>query len=438
MADAGDDSMALVPARPDSSAVETPRTRTRRQKWDVEYARYFGTPRRDPSAPPPPGLRHITRGIHRHQGTWLPASSPAALCVSRPTLSSAVPVLTVSIGDVVFEEHFVSILNFSWPQVMCVTQCPIRGSRVVFMSFCDKSKQKFAVRFPQLCDAESFLNCVKECPCETMDIIPSGSDYVCEDSSASEYIASNGLHHRPDDASSFEEQASDHMIEAPTMSYHEEWDLPVLEPLSANNTNNSYSGFPPSFSQMLTNFSTENEQDAEESYPVGTTNHASQEVYALDTSHDVAPEETTADKGMDVGEGIDTSILTGDIMTRVKTYMADDSFNAQVRAMVLRLVLWEEPGNCDVGQHGRMALKLGKRTQVLNRLEGLLGCGENLNFTLPFLGRRGGHGRAKRAAVPARAGDCTARRRRAVASPIWPCILLWAGELPDGDRKISS
>lgn len=39
------------------------------------------------------------------------------------------------------EEHFVSILNFSWPQVTCVTQCPISGSRVVFVSFCDKSKQ---------------------------------------------------------------------------------------------------------------------------------------------------------------------------------------------------------------------------------------------------------------------------------------------------------
>ncbi|RLM55286.1 hypothetical protein C2845_PM10G12080 [Panicum miliaceum] len=368
MADAGDDSRALVPARPRAYAVAPLRTRTPplRQKWEVEYARYFGTPRRDPSAPPPPGLRHITRGIQRHQGTWLPASSPAALCISCPTLPSAVPVLTVSIGDVVFvrtecpslhpflvytrvEEHFVSILNFSWPQVTCVTQCPIRGSRVVFMSFCDKSRQiqKFAVRFPQLCDAESFLNYVKECSCETMDIIPSGSDYVCEDSSASEYIASNGLHHRPDDASSFEEQASDHIIEAPTMSYHEEPDLPVIEPLSSSNTNYSYSGFPPSFSQMLTNCSTENAQDTEEPYPVGTTNHAPQEVYALDTSHDgkdnlnficelihfdfsavaVATEEMTADKGTDAGEGIDTSILTGDIMTRIKTYMADDSFN---------------------------------------------------------------------------------------------------------------
>lgn len=106
-------------------------------------------------------------------------------------------------------------------------------------------------------------------------------------------------------------------------------------------------------------------------------------MYALDNSHDgkdnlnficeliridifppliyvsavaVATEETTADKGMDAGEGIDTSVLTGDIMARIKvsfslkvlwlvfpvvkylcpvkscvlrlqTYMADDSFN---------------------------------------------------------------------------------------------------------------
>lgn len=65
---------------------------------------------------------------------------------------------------------------------------------------------------------------------------------------------------RPDDASSFEVQASDHMIEAPPMRYHEEPDLPIVEPLGASNTNSSYSGFPPSFSQMLTNCSTENEQ----------------------------------------------------------------------------------------------------------------------------------------------------------------------------------
>ncbi|WVZ74069.1 hypothetical protein U9M48_022296 [Paspalum notatum var. saurae] len=330
MAD-GDASKAMVLARPAASALAPPRTPRQRQKWVVEYARYFGTPGRDPSTPPPSGLRHITRGAHRHHGTWLPASSPAALCFSRPSLPSVVPVVSVSIGDVVFEEHFVSILNFSWPQVTCVTQCPIRGSRVVFMSFCDKSKQiqKFAVRFPQLCDAELFLKCVKECSCETVDIIQSGSDYVYEDSSASKYIASNELHRRPNDTSSFEEQASDHMIEGPPMSYHEEPYQPVLVPLSASNTDNSFSGFPPCFSQMLTNCSTADDQDTEEPCPAATTNHAPQEVYAENNSQDVAvaTEQTTADKGMVADGGIDTTILTGDMMARIKTYMADSSFN---------------------------------------------------------------------------------------------------------------
>lgn len=68
---------------------------------------------------------------------------------------------------------------------------------------------------------------------------------------------------RPDDASNFEEQSSDHAIdESSLMSYHEEPDQPVLEPLSASNASNSYSAFPPSFSQMLTNCSIDYEQGA--------------------------------------------------------------------------------------------------------------------------------------------------------------------------------
>lgn len=328
MADAADSSMALVHSSLADSVLTSPRTLRQGQKWEVEYARYFGTPRRDPTAAPPSGLRYIMRGVHRHQGTWIPASCPASLCVCHPSLPSAVPVLTISIGDVVFEEHFVSILNFSWPQVTCVTQCPIRGSRVVFVSFCDKFKQiqKFAVRFPQPCDAESFLSCV-ECSCGssgTMDIIPFGSDYVCEDSSASEYIVSNGLHHRLDDASNLEEQCSDHTIDEPPMNYHEETDQPVLEPLSASNTSNN-SAFPPSFNQMLKSCSID--YDQEEPCPLAASNHVLQEVYVLDTSHDVANEERTAGKGMDAAEGVDASILTYDLMARIKTYMADESFN---------------------------------------------------------------------------------------------------------------
>ncbi|XP_062232738.1 protein POOR HOMOLOGOUS SYNAPSIS 1 isoform X3 [Phragmites australis] len=448
MAAAGDSSRALIPSRAASAAPP----RLRRQKWEVEYARYFATPQRDPSTPPPPGLRNIIRGKLRHQGTWLPAASPALLCVSRPGLPFAVPILTVSIGDVAFEEHFMSILNFSWPQVTCVTQCPIRGSRVVFVSFCDKSKQiqKFAVRFPQLSDAESFLNCVKECSSKTMDIIPSGSDYMCEDSSATEYIASKGLHHRPDDASSFEEPASDHVTEAPALSYHKEPERPVLEPLLARNIDNIYSGFPPSFTHMLTNCSTESEK--EEPYPV-TTNHASQEVYAVDTSHDiaVATKETTAEKGRDTGEGIDASKVTGDIMARIKTYMTDESFHGYGhdrqnlmcwcnRSTISGSACYGAAAGAERGIWS-VAHQPGERTQVFNCQQGygtyclLLGCGESMNVSLPF---RGGHGRAKRATVPALAGDCSARRRRVLASPIRPCILLRAGELCDDSESMES
>lgn len=85
-----------------SRAEEAAWGKRRRQRWEVEFARYFAKPRRAPSTPPPPGLRYISRGKQLHQGTWLLAASPAALCISRPTHSFAARVLTVSIGDVVY------------------------------------------------------------------------------------------------------------------------------------------------------------------------------------------------------------------------------------------------------------------------------------------------------------------------------------------------
>ncbi|XP_037461094.1 protein POOR HOMOLOGOUS SYNAPSIS 1-like isoform X4 [Triticum dicoccoides] len=333
---AGDDGWARLTSRSDSAEGQG-----RRQEWEVEFARYFASPLRDtsPPPPPPPGVRYVTSATDCHPGAWLPAATPAALRVSRSSHPSAAPVLTVSVVGVVFEEHFVSILNFSWPQLTCGGQCPGSGSRVLFVSFCDKSKQiqKFALRFPQLSDVESFLNCVKECLGDTMDIASSGCDYICEDSSSrSEYIASNELPH------SFEEPASDHRTEAPALCYHEEPDLPVSEPLLTSNIDNINSGFPLSFTEMLTNLSTETKyalcmygSDAVDLHQLGGTDHP-QEVFTQDTCHDVFPSmaaacnENTADKETDTSKStkeIDTSKSTSDIMARIKTYMADESFH---------------------------------------------------------------------------------------------------------------
>jgi hypothetical protein len=66
--------------------------------------------------------------------------------------------------------------------------------------------------------------------------------------------------HGPGYVSSFEEPASDHRTEAPALCYHEEPDQPVFQPPIATNTDNINSGFLHSSTEMLTNFSTENEK----------------------------------------------------------------------------------------------------------------------------------------------------------------------------------
>ena len=71
-----------------------------------------------------------------------------------------------------------------------------------------------------------------------MDIMPSGSDY----------IPSNGLQYRPDEAVSFEEPTSDHRTDAPAVGYHMEPDQPVLQSPIATNINSIYSGFPEGYS----------------------------------------------------------------------------------------------------------------------------------------------------------------------------------------------
>ncbi|KAI4975225.1 hypothetical protein ZWY2020_048832 [Hordeum vulgare] len=349
----------------------------RRQEWEVEFARYAAPPLRDTSTPPPPGVRCATSATDCHPGSWLPVATPAAVRVSRSSHPSAAPVLTVSVVGVVFEEHFVSILNFSWPQFTCGGQCPGSGSRVVFVSFVDKSKQiqKFALRFPQLSDVESFLNCVKECLGDTMDIKSSGCDYVCEDSSSrSEYIASNELPY------SFEGPASDHRTEQPALCYHEESELPVSEPLLPSNLDNINSGFPLSFTEMLKNLSTETEHalciygsDAEDLHQLAGTDHPQgvmyggsdgedlhqltgtdhpqevkyggsgaedlhqltgidhpQEAFTQDACHDAGSNGNTADKETGTSKStneIDTSKPTSDIMARIKKYLADESFH---------------------------------------------------------------------------------------------------------------
>ncbi|XP_038982951.1 protein POOR HOMOLOGOUS SYNAPSIS 1 isoform X2 [Phoenix dactylifera] len=247
------------------------------EQWEVEFSRFFNFPRR-PSLLPP-GLRPLPKGKLRSNGTWITSASPALLRVLK-SHASAAPVLSVSVNGNV---HI----------------------------------QKFAVRFPACCDAEKFLNFVKECSRDIMDIMPPGSDFVCENSSPSEFIASNGLHYRFDGESSFEEPVMTCAPEMPALSYNEEQTECSLRPVVANNIDTIFSGLPPSFTELLTNCSTDTEKVQK---LTANTDPASQNGgYPLDPSSHGIADAAKQPNSMEVEET--------DLKTQIAKYMSDASFH---------------------------------------------------------------------------------------------------------------
>ncbi|PWA56529.1 PHS1-like protein [Artemisia annua] len=137
--------------------------------WQVQYAHFFNCPadvsssgrRRHPSLVP---------HMKRNKGTWLSSFTSLAYlrlftdCGGDYDDDCGRVVLTVTLVDHVVEEHYISKLHFTWPQVACLSGFPARGSKVVFMSYKDRVGQihKFAVRFVTLYETERFINSIKE------------------------------------------------------------------------------------------------------------------------------------------------------------------------------------------------------------------------------------------------------------------------------------
>lgn len=142
-----------------------------------------------------------------------------------------------------------SNLYFSWPQVSCVAECPVRGSRVVFMSYKDGSAQveKFAVRFSTSATAEAFMNSMKECPRDTMDLAD-----TCETQSALELVASNGMDSRCQEEG-YEERITTSIPEISVVTSNEEEPRTPLQSLPASNNQAILSSLPPDFLDLLTN-----------------------------------------------------------------------------------------------------------------------------------------------------------------------------------------
>ncbi|KAB1207861.1 hypothetical protein CJ030_MR7G004117 [Morella rubra] len=180
-------------------------------QWEVQFARFFGYPPLSSTcpdlAPLPPSFRK-----RRPQGTWVTSSSSAFLRLVNDTSNSDV-ILTVCLREMILEEHHVSKLHFSWPQVSCVSGFPIRGIRSVFVRvffftsrplnyFTSSQIQKFALRFSTIYETEIFINALKEILKDVTDIEPLKSDFGSEILSQSEFMSSNQYANRASEESS--------------------------------------------------------------------------------------------------------------------------------------------------------------------------------------------------------------------------------------------
>ncbi|KAK7318256.1 hypothetical protein RJT34_02955 [Clitoria ternatea] len=170
-----------------------------REQWEICFARFipFPVPITSTSSsdllPLPPRLRN-----RPPRGTWISSSSATFLRLSDL-------ILTVSFNAKLLEEHYVSNLSFSWPQVSCVPGLPARGIRTVLVTYTDSlgQIQKFAMRFSSIYETQSFINALKEILKDEQEPEPLNTDFGSEISSQSEFMSSNKHSHRACDGLSF-------------------------------------------------------------------------------------------------------------------------------------------------------------------------------------------------------------------------------------------
>lgn len=143
------------------------------------------------------------------------------------------------------------------------------------MSFrdCTGQIQKFAVRFSASAAAEAFMNAVKDCLRCRNDIGHAGSDFVCENSAVSEFITSSGLHNSYDEESTYEAPIATVVPEFPALTFGNDETPSPPQPSLDSNVESIFSGFPPSFTDML-NSCTADHQKSEQTEKINVSSQS--------------------------------------------------------------------------------------------------------------------------------------------------------------------
>ncbi|XVF02520.1 hypothetical protein REPUB_Repub04eG0182500 [Reevesia pubescens] len=227
---------------------------TIKEHWQVHFARFITYPSLPSTCPtlvPLPKNRRYRAPL----GNWIATAFPAASLQIINDRSISETILAVCLSGKILEEHYISKLHFSWPQVQCIPEFPARGSRAVFVSYKDSAEeiQKFALRFSTLHEAESFMNALKENLKGGVEIEPLNIDFG----------SSNGLPSRANQELSDVTHADFYTPQmAPSLSYEIEQQSFDEDAMLNHYSEGIFPALPPSFTSLLTNCCSTAEQDA--------------------------------------------------------------------------------------------------------------------------------------------------------------------------------
>ncbi|XP_023538055.1 protein POOR HOMOLOGOUS SYNAPSIS 1 [Cucurbita pepo subsp. pepo] len=235
-----------------------------RDQWEVQFSRFVCYPSttstsNDTDTDTNTNLRPLLLNARNRppRGTWISSSSTAVLQLLHHCSASDL-ILAVRFRDKILEEHYLSKLHFSWPQMCCISGFPARGTRTIFGSYRDSADeiQKFALRFSTSCEIDSFVSILKEMSKDARDIQPISCDFGSQISS--ELLCSNT--NRPSD--SLSEELSNSTVLQP---YTPEMPLSLkdtAEKYSSSQENvhvdhleSIFAALPPSFTSMVSNCS---------------------------------------------------------------------------------------------------------------------------------------------------------------------------------------
>ncbi|KAL8201325.1 hypothetical protein R6Q57_012664 [Mikania cordata] len=261
--------------------------------WEVQYARFFNCP--SPSTVAGAGGRHpsLVPLAKKPKGSWISSfNSLACLKLLTTTTDHSDTyrsiILTVTlVNNIIIEEHYISKLHFTWPQVSCSTGYFPRGSKVVFMSynqddqaihsnliilfvfayfcplllcffhnitnkvFCCLQIQKFAVRFLTIDEAERFVNVLKEAFGHERIIGSTSGISKSKTSSESEIIPSFEAENRP--IQEYSPIAASSETYVPPFHPNENYDGSLNSNHLSQDVQGKLSAFPPSFTSLLMN-----------------------------------------------------------------------------------------------------------------------------------------------------------------------------------------